>query len=155
MSLAEGVRKAREASHHKYGKCSMCACGDEPEQGFHREQYPCGNEYTCILCHNAGMEYGDQCAAWSANECCCGADWTPKELIDARARIKELEAENAKLKADLDFDHKEYKRLRDDLKQEVARLSAHIRAIAAKDQTMLLYSDYFRDRRDFALKGLE
>lgn len=45
------------------GKCSMCAVGDEPVNGLHRGQYRCGNEETCMLCHNAGMEYGDQCAA--------------------------------------------------------------------------------------------
>jgi len=32
------------------------------------------------------------CAARSAYECACGADWTPQELIDARARIDTLTA---------------------------------------------------------------
>ena len=63
MSLEEAISKARTASHHADGKCSMCAAGDEPENGLHRGQYRCGNEATCTLCHNAGMEYGDQCAA--------------------------------------------------------------------------------------------
>jgi hypothetical protein len=63
MSLEEAISKARTASHHADGKCSMCAAGDEPENGLHRGQYRCGNEETCTLCHNAGMEYGDQCAA--------------------------------------------------------------------------------------------
>lgn len=27
------------------------------------------------------------CAAWNASECGCDADWTPKELIEARATI--------------------------------------------------------------------
>lgn len=57
------VERAREASHHEDGKCSMCAAGDEPENGVHRGQYRCGNEDACMLCRNAGMEYGDQCAA--------------------------------------------------------------------------------------------
>ncbi len=63
VNLAEAISKARTASHHADGKCSMCAAGDEPENGMHRGQYRCGNEDTCELCHNAGMEYGDQCAA--------------------------------------------------------------------------------------------
>jgi hypothetical protein len=111
-----------------------------------------------------------ECAAWSANECCCGADWTPKELIDARARIKELEAENAewqKLKDPVDLHlnllrgfpchldrtyalHLAGATNYDDIKQEVARLSNHIRAIAShhfhQDDT-----EYHAERRDFAL----
>ena len=35
---------------------------------------------------------GCKCAAYAENECACDADWTPKELIEARAKIKELEA---------------------------------------------------------------
>ena len=60
--LREAIKNAREASHHSDGKCSMCAVGDEPVNGLHRGQYRCGNNDTCTLCHNAGMEYGDQCA---------------------------------------------------------------------------------------------
>jgi len=63
VSLTEAIDKARKASHHADGKCSMCAAGDEPVNGLHRGQYPCGNEQACLCCHNAGMEYGDQCAA--------------------------------------------------------------------------------------------
>ena len=33
------------------------------------------------------------CAAHSENECACGADWTPDEVYELRARIKELEVE--------------------------------------------------------------
>ena len=63
MSLTEAIDSARLSGHHADGKCSMCAAGDDPENGMHRGQYPCGNEQTCLCCHNAGMEYGDQCAA--------------------------------------------------------------------------------------------
>ena len=59
--LKEAIAKARKTSHMKNGKCSMCASGDEPTKGLHRGQYKCGNNDTCSLCHNAGMEYGDQC----------------------------------------------------------------------------------------------
>lgn len=63
MSLSEAIDKARKSSHHAHGKCSMCAVGDEPKNGIHRGQFPCGNEQTCTLYHNAGMRYGDQCKA--------------------------------------------------------------------------------------------
>lgn len=63
MNLSEAIEKARKKSHLEDGKCSMCAIGDEPYGGLHRGQHKCGNNDTCILCHNAGMEYGDQCAA--------------------------------------------------------------------------------------------
>ena len=33
------------------------------------------------------------CAAYSENECACGADWTPDEVYELRARVSELEAE--------------------------------------------------------------
>jgi len=62
-SLTDAVAKARHASHLADGKCSMCAAGDEPVDGYHRGIHRCGNEQTCLCCHNAGMEYGDQCAA--------------------------------------------------------------------------------------------
>lgn len=38
---------------------------------------------------------GCTCAAWSANECCCGVDWTPKELIELRERCAFYERTNA------------------------------------------------------------
>ena len=38
------------------------------------------------------------CAAHSENECACGADWTPDEVYELRARVEKLEAENAKLR---------------------------------------------------------
>jgi hypothetical protein len=38
---------------------------------------------------------GCQCHAHCEHECCCDADWTPKEVYDLRA-------ENARLTADLD-----------------------------------------------------
>jgi len=59
----ETIDKARKASHHADGKCSMCAVGDEPVNGLHRGQHKCGNNDTCLACHNAGMECGDQCQA--------------------------------------------------------------------------------------------
>lgn len=63
MGLREAINKARKTDHMKNGKCAMCAIGDEPLNGLHRDRFYCGNEVTCTLCHNAGMEYGDQCAA--------------------------------------------------------------------------------------------
>lgn len=62
-SLSEAIDEARKADHAENGKCTMCAIGDEPSGGLHREQHRCGNNDTCTLCHNADMEYGDQCAA--------------------------------------------------------------------------------------------
>lgn len=38
---------------------------------------------------------GCRCAAHSESECGCGVDWTPQELIDARAEITRLRAELA------------------------------------------------------------
>ncbi len=63
--LGAAVEKARHMSHMKDGKCTMCAIGDEPINGLHEGRHRCGNEDTCFFCHNAGMEYGDQCQ-------CCG-----------------------------------------------------------------------------------
>ena len=61
--LKSAIDTARKASHGKHGKCSMCAIGDEPINGVHRGKYKCGNNDPCLLCRNAGMEYGDQCTA--------------------------------------------------------------------------------------------
>lgn len=33
---------------------------------------------------------GCKCAAYNESECACDADWTPQELIDARAEIERL-----------------------------------------------------------------
>lgn len=63
MGLEEAVTRARKEWRHKHGKCTMCTVGDEPKNGLHAGEHRCGNEDTCTLCHNAGMEYGDQCAA--------------------------------------------------------------------------------------------
>lgn len=60
-NLKEAIDKARRESHMKDGKCSMCAVGDEPFNGLHCSKYKCGNNDTCLLCHNTGMEYGEQC----------------------------------------------------------------------------------------------
>ena len=62
FELKKAIDRARKEDHLKNGKCAMCAAGDEPLDGLHRGTYPCGNENTCIFCHNAGMEYGDQCS---------------------------------------------------------------------------------------------
>ena len=40
------------------------------------------------------------CSAWSANECACGADWTPQEVYDLRAENNRLKAELAEAKKD-------------------------------------------------------
>ena len=70
----------------------------------------------------------------------------------------------AKLEAEVKATHTIYEQARQhtienvELKQEVARLTAHIRAIADKDQnasTLTVLGDYFLERRDFALSGLE
>ena len=37
---------------------------------------------------------GCTCNAWAANECACGADWTPQEVYDLRAENDRLKAEN-------------------------------------------------------------
>ena len=39
------------------------------------------------------------CAAWSENECCCGADWTTQEMYDLRSCVEELERQRDELKA--------------------------------------------------------
>ena len=36
---------------------------------------------------------GCTCNAWAANECACGADWTPQEVYDLRAENNRLKAE--------------------------------------------------------------
>lgn len=63
MSLAKAVKEAEERWQRINGKCSMCAVEDTPNSGMHRGTHRCGNAVACLLCHNAGMEYGDQCAA--------------------------------------------------------------------------------------------
>jgi hypothetical protein len=35
---------------------------------------------------------GCKCAAYDESECGCDADWTPQELVDARAEIERLRA---------------------------------------------------------------
>ena len=40
------------------------------------------------------------CAAWSENECCCGADWTTQEMYDLREQLKEAERQRDELLAD-------------------------------------------------------
>lgn len=62
MTLEKAIDTAEKKWQHKHGKCTMCAIGDEPVNGRHGE-HSCGNSESCVLCHNAGMEYGDQCAA--------------------------------------------------------------------------------------------
>lgn len=38
---------------------------------------------------------GCKCAAYDESECACDADWTPQELIDARAEIARLRLTDA------------------------------------------------------------
>ena len=42
---------------------------------------------------------GCKCAARSESECGCDADWTPQELIDARAEIARLRMTDAEREA--------------------------------------------------------
>jgi endonuclease I len=41
---------------------------------------------------------GCKCAAYDESECACDADWTPQELIDARAEIERLREEITRLR---------------------------------------------------------
>jgi hypothetical protein len=45
---------------------------------------------------------GCQCNAHCEHECCCDADWTPKEVYDLRAEVARLTAEVAKANAERD-----------------------------------------------------
>ena len=54
---------ARIESYHKHGNCLLCHLGYQPRNGLHEDKHRCGNNDTCSICHNAGMENGDQCAA--------------------------------------------------------------------------------------------
>ena len=45
---------------------------------------------------------GCTCNAWSANECACGADWTPQEVYDLRAENERLKAELKSIDGALD-----------------------------------------------------
>lgn len=60
--LSEAVDKARAIGHMKRGKCSMCAVGDKPQGGFHREILPCGNEKACLICIGVSPP-NEQCQA--------------------------------------------------------------------------------------------
>ena len=42
---------------------------------------------------------GCKCAAYDQSECGCDADWTPQELIDARAEIERLRLTDAEREA--------------------------------------------------------
>lgn len=42
---------------------------------------------------------GCKCAAYDQSECACDADWTPQELIDARAEIARLRLTDAEREA--------------------------------------------------------
>lgn len=42
---------------------------------------------------------GCKCAAYDESECACDADWTPQELIDARAEIARLRLTDAEREA--------------------------------------------------------
>lgn len=82
MSLAEAISEARAAGHLEYGKCAMCAVGDIPYYGLHQGAFRCGNEDTCLLCHNSGMEPGDQCSG-------CGRIQMPRKAAKRAAKTKE------------------------------------------------------------------
>ena len=45
---------------------------------------------------------GCTCNAWVANECACGADWTPQEVYDLRAENNRLKAELKSIDGALD-----------------------------------------------------
>jgi hypothetical protein len=42
---------------------------------------------------------GCKCAAYDESECACDADWTPQELVDARAEIARLRLTDAEREA--------------------------------------------------------
>lgn len=42
---------------------------------------------------------GCKCAAYDESECGCDADWTPQELVDARAEIARLRLTDAEREA--------------------------------------------------------
>jgi len=56
---------------------------------------------------------GCKCAAYDESECGCDADWTPQELIDARAEIARLRLTDEERKA-VTFAVKQMKYLRAD-----------------------------------------
>lgn len=37
--------------------------------------------------------FGCTCAAYSESECCCGVDWTPKEIYELRQQLAEAQAD--------------------------------------------------------------
>ncbi len=110
--MKEAIERARIISHHADGKCSMCAAGDEPENGLHRGRHHCGNEDTCLGCHNAGMEYGDQCKA-------CGRIEKHKSFTGFGQRaltIADLEQmDNVRIEPDGSTTHEPRRELRPDV----------------------------------------
>ena len=49
--LSEAIERGRHAWQTKHGKCTMCAAGDEPVLGYHRQFRPCGNETRFFYRH--------------------------------------------------------------------------------------------------------
>ena len=112
---------------------------------------------------------GCKCYAYSESECACdGVDWTPKELIDARQRIAELEAENTTL---LDLHSKAMKSLtsqvlkRRELEAANAKMRKCLEAIAEHHDELSIYptmpegepaqDQYHTERRDFAREAMK
>jgi hypothetical protein len=79
---------------------------------------------------------GCRCNAHCEHECCCDADWTPKEVYDLRADLAQRTAEvakawltNATLRADLARAEAE----RDEARREVCQATAFGRHDSAED----------------------
>jgi hypothetical protein len=58
--LHDTINDARYQWFRENGRCTMCAAGDTPVNGFHREKHYCGNAQTCVLCHGV-LPKGEQC----------------------------------------------------------------------------------------------
>ena len=50
-TMSEAIERGRHAWQTKHGKCTMCAAGDEPVLGYHRQFRPCGNETRFFYRH--------------------------------------------------------------------------------------------------------
>lgn len=86
---------------------------------------------------------GCTCSAWSANECACGADWTPQEVYDLRAENNRLKAELASLTAGVkiqvpsntmeyelsNWHRRGYGKAKEEMQKEIERLKAELKSI--------------------------
>jgi hypothetical protein len=52
MTLTEAIQRGRHAFHAKYGKCTMCAAGDEPVFGYHKHLVPCARDTHYFYRHS-------------------------------------------------------------------------------------------------------